>query len=126
MQQAIEPIREQMGAEAIIVAMHEDERTRGVRVTAASDMEDRHNGDRTRDLVRNPQMIGTARRPRDAAAVNRQVINSVTAQAKADAYMSLTGALQDTYNFMPLPESGVGARPIMLIGPAVEPPLPLN
>ena len=43
MQQAIELIREQMGAEAIIVATHEDERTRGVRVTAASDMEDRHN-----------------------------------------------------------------------------------
>ena len=34
MQQAIELIREQMGAEAIIVATHEDEGTRGVRVTA--------------------------------------------------------------------------------------------
>ena len=32
-----------------------------------------------------------------------KLLNSVTAQAKADAHMSLTGALQDAYNFIPLP-----------------------
>ena len=119
MQQAMELVREQMGAEAIIVATHEDEGTRGVRVTAASDMEDRHNTETERAIsFETLQMIGNSLDDHGTPPqLTDKLLNSVTAQAKADAHMSLTGALQDTYKFMPLPESGVGARPIMLIGP---------
>ena len=53
MQEAMELVREQMGAEAVIVATHEDEGTRGVRVTAASDADDRHIPEKERAITFN-------------------------------------------------------------------------
>ena len=61
MQEAMELVREQMGAEAVIVATHEDEGTRGVRVTAASDADDRHIPEKERALTFEMlQLIGNA------------------------------------------------------------------
>ena len=130
MQQAIELIREQMGAEAIIVATHEDERTRGVRVTAASDMEDRHNTETERAIsFETLQMIGNSLDDHGTPPqLTDKLLNSVTAQAKADAHMLVTGALQDTYNLCRCPNPALVPDQLCLLGrPAVgKPPLPLN
>ena len=129
MQQAIELIREQMGAEAIIVATHEDERTRGVRVTAASVWKTVTTGDRTRDLVRNlADDRQFARRPRDAAALTDKLVNSVTAQAKADAHMSQQARCRIPTTLCRCPNPALVPDQLCLSGrPAVgKPPLPLN
>ena len=61
MQEAMELVRDQMGAEAIIVATHEDEGTRGVRVTAASDSDDRDIPEAERAVTfESLQMIGNS------------------------------------------------------------------
>ncbi len=119
MQEAMELVREQMGAEAIIVATHEDEGTRGVRVTAASDAEDRHIPEDERAVTfETLQLIGNALDDHGTPPelVDR-ILNSVAAQAVSDTHMALAGALQSIFEFTPLPESGGQSRPIMLIGP---------
>jgi flagellar biosynthesis protein FlhF len=119
MQEAMELVREQMGAEAIIVATHEDEGTRGVRVTAASDAEDRHISEKERTITfETLQLVGNALDDHGTPPelVDR-ILNSVAAQAVSDPHMALAGALQSIFKFLPLPESGNQSRPIMLIGP---------
>jgi flagellar biosynthesis protein FlhF len=108
-----------MGAEAIIVATHEDEGTRGVRVTAASDAEDRHISEKERTITfETLQLVGNALDDHGTPPelVDR-ILNSVAAQAVSDPHMALAGALQSIFKFLPLPESGNQSRPIMLIGP---------
>ena len=119
MQEAMELVRDQMGAEAIIVATHEDEATRGVRVTAASDSDDRHIPEAERAITfESLQMIGNSLDDHGTPPqLTDRLLNSVAKQANSDAHMSLASALQVTYRFLPLPESGIDARPIMLIGP---------
>jgi flagellar biosynthesis protein FlhF len=119
MQEAMELVREQMGAEAIIVATHEDEGTRGVRVTAASDDDDRHILEEDRAVTYEIlQMVGNALDDHGTPPdLTDRLLNSVAAQAASDAHLALAGALGDVYEFMPLPESGVNQRPLMLIGP---------
>jgi flagellar biosynthesis protein FlhF len=119
MQEAMELVREQMGAEAIIVATHEDEGTRGVRVTAASDAEDRHISEEERAVTfETLQLVGNALDDHGTPPelVDR-ILNSVAAQAVSDPHMALAGALQSIFEFLPLPVSGSQSRPIMLIGP---------
>ncbi|MEE2688328.1 MAG: hypothetical protein VX430_02775 [Pseudomonadota bacterium] len=119
MQEAMELIREQMGAEAIIVATHEDEGTRGVRVTVASDAEDRHIPEKDRTLTF--QMLQKVSNALDdhgtPPELSDRLLNSAATQASADPNMSLAGALETHYNFQPLPENGGQPQPIMLIGP---------
>jgi flagellar biosynthesis protein FlhF len=119
MQEAMELVREQMGAEAIIVATHEDEGTRGVRVTAASDAEDRHIPEQERAITfETLQLISNALDDHGTPPelVDR-ILNAVATQAVSDPHMALAGALQSIYEFLPLPESGNQSRAIMLIGP---------
>jgi flagellar biosynthesis protein FlhF len=119
MQEAMELVRDQMGAEAIIVATHEDEGTRGVRVTAASDSDDRHLPEAERAITfETLQMIGNSLDDHGTPPqLTDRLLNNVASQVNPDAYISLASALQNTYKFLPLPESGVDTRPIMLIGP---------
>lgn len=119
MQEAMELVREQMGAEAIIVATHEDEATRGVRVTAASDAEDRHIPEEDRAITfETLQLVGNALDDHGTPPdLTDRILNSVAAQAVSDAHMALAGALEAVYEFMPLPDQGGQSRPLMLIGP---------
>ena len=119
MQEAMELVRDQMGAEAIIVATHEDEGTRGVRVTAASDADDRHIPETERAITfESLQMISDSLDDHGTPPqLSDKLLNYVAKRSDSDTYMSLANALQDTFDFMPLPDSGVGIRPLMLIGP---------
>lgn len=119
MQEAMELVREQMGAEAIIVATHEDEGTRGVRVTAASDADDRHIPEKDRAITfETLQMVGNALDDHGTPPeLSDRILNAVAAQAEADPHLALAGALESIYTFLPLPEKGGQNQPIMLIGP---------
>ncbi|PPR58789.1 MAG: Flagellar biosynthesis protein FlhF [Alphaproteobacteria bacterium MarineAlpha4_Bin2] len=119
MQEAMELVREQMGAEAVIVATHEDEGTRGVRVTAASDADDRHIPEEERnhtfDIL---QQVGNALDDHGTPPeLADRLLNSIAAKAPAEAHMALAGALDNHFRFLPLPDTGNQPRPIMLIGP---------
>ena len=119
MQEAMELVREQMGAEAVIVATHEDEGTRGVRVTAASDADDRHIPEKERALTFEMlQLIGNALDDHGTPPeLADRILNSAAAQAADDPHMALAGALDAIFHFLPLPDQGKQPRPIMLIGP---------
>ena len=119
MQEAMELVREQMGAEAVIVATHEDEKTRGVRVTAASDTEDRHIPEGERTLTFEIlQLVGNALDDHGTPPkLADKILNSVVTQKNSDPYLALSGALGENFDFIPLPETGKNTQPIMLIGP---------
>ena len=117
MQEAMELIREQMGAEAIIVATHEDEGTRGVRVTVASDAEDRHipQEDRTLTFQMLQQVSNALDDHGTPPELADRLLNSAAMEADADPNLALAGALDAHYDFQPLPDNGGQTRPIMLI-----------
>ena len=118
MQEAMELVREQLGAEAIIVATHEDEGARGVRITAATDAEDDEQVSPERQLTYEAiQLIANALDDHGTPPeLADRILNAAATQAAPDSYLALAGGLDATYGFQPLPDSG-GGRPVMLIGP---------
>ena len=105
MQEAMELVRDQMGAEAIIVATHEDEGTREVRVTAASDSDDRHIPEAERAItLETLQMIGNSLDDHGTPPqLTDRLLNNVASQVNPDAYMSLASALPVSYTHLTLP-----------------------
>ncbi len=117
MAEAMEIIRHQLGAEAIIVATHEDEDSRGVRVTAATESDDLDTVLGEEPPVDVVDVIcaalddhGTPPRLAD------RILNAVAKLATSEPALALAGALDAVFSFMPLPERN-GTRPLMLIGP---------
>lgn len=118
MQEAMELVREQLGAEAIIVATHEDEGARGVRITAATDAEagDAPAGERVLSYE-TLQVIGNALDDHGTPPeLADRILNAAATQAAPDPCLALAGGLDTIFGFLPLPETG-GGRPLMFIGP---------
>ena len=94
-------------------------RGRGVRVTAASDADDRHIPEKERALTFEMlQLIGNALDDHGTPPeLADRLLNKAAAQAAGDPHMALAGALDAIFHFQPLPEEGKQPRPIMLIGP---------
>lgn len=118
MQEAMELVREQLGAEAIIVATHEDEGSRGVRVTAATDAEEDGFSTGERALSYEMlQLIGNALDDHGTPTeLTDRILNAAATQPAPDPHLALASGLDATFGFQPLPDSG-GGRPLMMIGP---------
>lgn len=108
MRQAMDQVRDEMGADAIIVATHRSERGRGVRVTAALDRPEE-------DQRLSDEIAGPAAGPDDAAF--RALAWHGTPEALARelaAHGALADALSSRFSFADLDD---GQRPLMLVGP---------
>jgi len=108
MREAMDQVREELGAEAIIVATHRSERGRGVRVTAALD---RPEEDRRLAAEVAAPVVG----PDDAAAralAWHGASEALTRELAGGG--ALVDALSGRFAFADLDE---GAKPIMLVGP---------
>ena len=114
----MELVREQLGAEAIIVATHEDEGTRGVRVTAAmeiSDTEPDFSADEA--PVEVVDVICTALDDHGTPPeVADRILNAASTLSATAAGLALAGALDANFAFAPLPEAAA-PKPLMMIGP---------
>lgn len=118
MAEAMELVREQLGAEAIIVATHEDEGTRGVRITAAMEITDDEPDFGTDEApVEVVDVICAALDDHGTPPeIADRILNAASDLSVTDAGLALAGALDATFTFSPLPEA-VAPKPLMLIGP---------
>lgn len=118
MQDAMLLVREQLGADAIIVATHEDEGARDVRVTAAVDSDDEIFG---ADAGSEPlDILDQISEALDAHGVPTpladRLLEAATRLGIDDPVLALAGALDDCFAFSPLPDRP-GDRPLMFAGP---------
>lgn len=118
MKEAMELVREQLGADAIIVATHEDESARDVRVTAAIDSDDeeltKESGAEPLDIVDQiSEALDTHGTPTPLAD---KLLESAAHLGIDDPTLALAGALDDCFTFSPLPDKRTD-RPLMFGGP---------
>lgn len=116
MSDAMQMVRDQLGPDAIIVASHEDEGARDVRITAAveqtvADYEFEAEGLNIVDRL--SSVLGGHGAP--IALIDR-LLNSAAQLCGADETLALAGALDECFTFSPLPDIR-GDRPLMFIGP---------
>lgn len=118
MKDAMELVRAQLGSDAIIVATHEDESGRDVRITAAVEAEE---FDPPSD--QDPESLDIVDRlceALDAHGTPTTLSDKLLAAAAhlgiGDPTLALAGALDECYAFAPLPDSR-DAKPLMFIGP---------
>ncbi len=114
----MELVREQLGADAIIVATHEDESARDVRITAAVEGDDLES-----PLLENAEPLDIVDQlsvSLDAhgvpTALADKLLNAASHLGIADPVLALAGALDDCFAFAPLPDQR-GPKPLMFIGP---------
>ena len=113
MSDAMQLIRDQLGADAIIVATH-DEDGGGVRVTAAIDDAEIENSAPSLDAIDVIcEALETHGTPVD---LSESIMNVASMLNETDPLLSLAGALDDLFKFAPLPDHGPSA-PLALIGP---------
>jgi len=119
LQAALDQIRRQMGADAIIVATHEDEGSKGVRVTAAVE------SPAGEDFI--PPMAGPSEDMVESLAsllerhglpngLIDRILRAVEDQTDASEDAALAAGLQASLRFEPLPK-GPHRRPILVMGP---------
>ena len=118
MKEAMELVREQLGPEAIIVATHEDQSARDVRVTAAIDADD---GDAAFDANREPlDIVDRLSEALEAHGTPTPLADKLLSAAAQlgidDPTLALAGAIDDCFAFLPLPDER-GEKPLMFIGP---------
>ena len=113
MSAAMQLIREQLGADAIIVATH-DEDGGGVRVTAAIDDAEIDDAPPSLDAI--DIICETLDRHGTPVDLSEQIMNIASMLSETDPLLSLGAALDDLFKFTPLPDRGPHT-PIALIGP---------
>lgn len=118
MKDAMELVRDQLGADAIIVATHEDESARDVRVTAAidSDKDDlpADSGPESLDIL--DQISEALDAHGTPTPLADKLLEAASHLGIDDPTLSLAGALDDCFTFLPLPDCR-GDRPLMFAGP---------
>lgn len=107
MREAMDQVREELGAEAIIVATHRSERGRGVRVTAALDRPEE-------DQRLAAEVSAPAVGPDDAAVRALAWHGAPEALTRELAAGALADALSRRFSFADLEE---GQKPLMFVGP---------
>jgi flagellar biosynthesis protein FlhF len=118
MKEAMELVRDQLGVDAIIVATHEDENGRDVRITAAVEEEDI---DPSFEMDAEPlNIVDQLSIALDAHSVPTSLadtlLNAASNLGIAEPVLALAGALDDCFAFSPLPAKR-GPKPLMFIGP---------
>lgn len=118
MSEAMELVRQQLGSDAIIVATHEDEGSKGVRITAAAERNDSEYELETEnesldlaDVLSN--MLDEHGTP---IALADHLVNTAVHLGIPDPTLALAGALDELYNFSPLPSVRT-PTPVIFIGP---------
>ncbi len=118
MTEAMQMVRDQLGPDAIIVATHEDEATRNVRVTAAVERNDadfqQDAGDGSPDIA--DLLSGVLDNHGTPLDLSDQVVSTAVQLGISDPTLALAGALDEIFNFSPLPAKRSGF-PLMFIGP---------
>lgn len=120
MQEAMAMVREQLGDNAIIVATQEQEGSRSARVTAAVDrMEDRDPFDADEDatLETLEQITAALERHGTPRELTDRLVEAASFLGDSNAVEALAYALDEEFDFKPLPEKPGSGRPIMMIGP---------
>lgn len=116
--EAMELVRTQLGNDAIIVATHEDENSRDVRITAAVESDDRDlptGGDPgPMDVV--DRLSITLDSHGTPTPLADRLLNTASRLGIVDPVLALAGALDDCFAFDPLPDKP-GPRPLMFVGP---------
>ena len=114
MNEAMQLIREQLGPDAIIVATHDDDAGRGVRVTAA--MEETETEEVTPSFDAIDVVCEALDKHQTAQDLSERLINIASDLNETDPVLCLAAALDDTFKFSPLPDHGP-AKPLVFIGP---------
>lgn len=114
MQEAMQLIREQLGPDAIIVATHDDDAGRGVRVTAA--MEETDIGGEPSSMDAIDAVCEALERHETISELSDKLVNIASELNEPDPVLSLAAALDDILKFAPLPSHGPSA-PLAFIGP---------
>lgn len=119
LQAALDQIRRQMGADAIIVATHEDEGSKGVRVTAAVE------SPAGEDFI--PPQLGPSEDALENLAsllerhglpnpLTDRILRAAEDQAEGAEDAALAAGLEASLRFEPLPQAA-HRRPILVMGP---------
>ncbi len=118
MKEAMELVREQLGADAIIVATHEDENARDVRITAAVEADDvDHSLNAEAEPLDIVDQLSIALDTHGTPTLLAdKLLNAASHLGIADPVLALAGALDDCFSFLPLPDKR-GPKPLMFIGP---------
>jgi flagellar biosynthesis protein FlhF len=118
MSEAMQLVRDQLGPDAIIVATHEDEATRSVRVTAAVERDEtefeQDAGFGAPDLA--DELSAVLDNHGTPMALSDQVVSTAVHLGISDPTLALAGALDEIFNFAPLTVKH-SASPLIFIGP---------
>ncbi len=119
-QEAMALVREQLGDDAIIVATQEEEGSRSARITAAVDRkEDRDpfdaEGDAALDTLE--QITVALERHGTPRELTDRLVGTASFLGDSSPVEALAYALDEEFNFNPLPEKPGASGPIMMIGP---------
>lgn len=114
MNAAMQLIREQLGPDAIIVATHDDDSGRGVRVTAA--MEEIEVEESAPSLDAIDVVCEALHQHETMPELSEKLLNIASELSETNPLLSLAAALDDTFRFTPLPDHGP-ATPLVFIGP---------
>jgi len=117
MSDAMRMVRDQLGPDAIIVATHEDEAARDVRITAAVEQADADYDFETEALDIVDRLSDVLDGHGAPLALVDRLLNTAAHMGIADETLALAGALDECFTFAPLPGDGRGERPLMFIGP---------
>lgn len=118
MKEAMELVRAQLGQDAIIVATHEDDNARDVRITAAveNDNSDPSFGPEPEPLDVMDQLSDALDMHGTPIPLADRLLNTASNLGIADPTLALAGAFDDCFAFSPLPDKR-GPKPLMFIGP---------
>ena len=120
MQEAMALVREQLGDDAIIVATQEEEGSRGARITAAVDQPDDLDpfdteDDATQDALE--QITSALERHGTPRELTDRLVETASFLGATNPVEALAYALDEAFDFKPMPEKPGSTRPIMMIGP---------
>lgn len=121
MAEAMRMVREELGDDAIIVSTQRSSDGQGVRITAA--LEDPADDDAIASALSGKNTTPFAEKVRDALAYHgaparliEKMVQAATAVEVGSPTMACATALEDHFDFAPLPERK-SPRPFMLVGP---------
>lgn len=121
MQEAMALVREQLGDDAIIVATQDEEGTRGARVTAAIDKPDDldpfddADDDATQDALE--QITTALERHGTPRELTDRLVESASFLGVTNPVEALAYALDEAFDFKPMPDKPGSTGPLMMIGP---------
>lgn len=118
MKEAMELVRAQLGQDAIIVATHEDDNARDVRITAAVENDDTgiSIGQIVEPLDVMDQLSDALDMHGTPVSLADKLLNTASNLGITDPTLALAGAFDDCFAFAPLPDKR-GPKPLMFVGP---------